>query len=78
MVFDASGHPNGPQNGSSRDTRPSARRAAANGRGVIDMPKPVTFTSQGEYVSVAAPIPTQAPRSLSGLTQHWREGKRSR
>ena len=58
MVFDDSGHPNGPQNGSSRDNRPSGRRGAANGRGVTDMPKPEKFTSQGEYVSVAAPIPT--------------------
>ena len=40
MLFDVSGHPNGPQNGSARDTRPSGRRGAANGRGVTDMPKP--------------------------------------
>ena len=60
-MFDDSGHPNGSQNGSSRDNRPSGRRGAGNGRGVTDMPKPEKFTSQDEYVSVAAPIPT-APR----------------
>ena len=35
MVFDGFGHPNRLQNGSSRDNRPSGRRGAANGRGVL-------------------------------------------
>ena len=58
VVFDEFGHPNGPQNGSSRDNHPLGRRGTANGRGVTTMPKSEKFSCQGEYVSIATPIPT--------------------
>ena len=58
MVFDEFGHPNGPQNGSSRDNHPLGRRGTANGRGVTTMPKSEKVACQDEYVIVAAPKPT--------------------
>ena len=78
MVFDDSGHPKGPQNGSSRDNRPSGRRGSANGRGVTELPKPEKFTGQSEYMSVAAPIPTcyQAPSTVDPLERVRRPGGR--